>query len=169
MELPQALRVARKRAGLSQEALARKADISIGSIRGFEQGTRVDPQYSSLSKIATALGMTVSDLVNIEEDPGETWKQIKEEYAEILNHVHLTLERVREEHPDVTAAELQELANDEYVELLAGVPEDQIKDFVGDFSKALSYLSQRPELSSELVKLVELRHALKVVSERVSN
>jgi transcriptional regulator with XRE-family HTH domain len=57
------VRAARKRAGLSQEALARRADMSTSAVTQIELGTRNDPQYSSLLKLSTALGLTVSDLL----------------------------------------------------------------------------------------------------------
>jgi transcriptional regulator with XRE-family HTH domain len=63
MQVGEHVRAARKRAGLSQEALARRADMSLSAITTIELGTRADPHYSSLSKIAGALGLSVGELV----------------------------------------------------------------------------------------------------------
>jgi len=63
MQIGEHVRAARKRAGLSQEALARRADMSLSAITTIELGTRADPHYSSLSKIAGALGLSVGELV----------------------------------------------------------------------------------------------------------
>ncbi len=67
MQIGEHVRAARKRAGLSQDALARRADMSLSAITTIELGTRADPHYSSLSKIAGALGMSVGQL--LEEGP----------------------------------------------------------------------------------------------------
>lgn len=63
MEFGKRIRAARKAAGLSQEALARRADVSAQSVRQLEQGGVYDPHYSTVSKIAEGLGMPVSELL----------------------------------------------------------------------------------------------------------
>ncbi len=63
MEFGKRIRAARKAAGLSQEALARRADVSLGSVRQLEQGGINDPHYSTVRKIAEGLGMPVSELL----------------------------------------------------------------------------------------------------------
>ena len=70
MEIGEHVRAARKRAGLSQEALARRADMSLSAITTIELGTRADPHYSSLRKIASALGVSVGELAG-ETTPGK--------------------------------------------------------------------------------------------------
>jgi transcriptional regulator with XRE-family HTH domain len=57
------IRAARKAAGLTQEELARRASMSLNGLALLEQGERTDPHYSTLRKLASALGMTVAELV----------------------------------------------------------------------------------------------------------
>ena len=51
----------RKRAGLSQRALARKAGVAQSVIAGLERGKHT-PSETSLGKLANALGISPSDL-----------------------------------------------------------------------------------------------------------
>jgi transcriptional regulator with XRE-family HTH domain len=55
--------------GLSQEQLARRADISLNAMGKLETGRIIDPHYSTLSGLAHALGTTVAELVG--EEPTE--------------------------------------------------------------------------------------------------
>lgn len=63
MSLSDRIRAARKSAGLSQEELARRAGTSLNGVRNLEQGARIDPHYSTLSKLAKALNMSVAELM----------------------------------------------------------------------------------------------------------
>ena len=56
------LRQFRRQRGLTQQALAEKARLSLGYVARLEIG-RHDPKLSTLAKIAKALGMTVSELL----------------------------------------------------------------------------------------------------------
>ena len=56
------LKQLRHRRGLTQQALAEKARLSLGYVARLEIG-RHDPKLSTLAKIAKALGMTVSELL----------------------------------------------------------------------------------------------------------
>jgi transcriptional regulator with XRE-family HTH domain len=60
------MRDARKAAGLSQEDIARRAGVTLKAIGEVERGEVQDPHYSTLSGIASALGMTVAELVGEE-------------------------------------------------------------------------------------------------------
>ena len=60
--LGETLRAKRKNAGLTQEKLAEKADLSAIFISRIERG-RESPSVDSLVKIARALGLKVRDLV----------------------------------------------------------------------------------------------------------
>jgi transcriptional regulator with XRE-family HTH domain len=53
----------RKAQGLSQEKLARQADLSLNLIGRLEGGQVTDPHYSTLRGLARALGVPVEDLV----------------------------------------------------------------------------------------------------------
>ena len=59
MDISSRIRSARKALGISQESLARQADVSLSLINQLERGVITDPHYSSLSKIAAALNVSV--------------------------------------------------------------------------------------------------------------
>jgi transcriptional regulator with XRE-family HTH domain len=61
--LAERIRTARKERQLSQEALANRAGMSLRAFRSLETGEADDPHYSTLSKLAEALGLSVSELV----------------------------------------------------------------------------------------------------------
>lgn len=53
----------RKKLGLTQEALARKADISYNTIIKIESKGIADPRMETLKKLADALGVSLDHLV----------------------------------------------------------------------------------------------------------
>ena len=55
-----------KAEGLSQEALARRADVSLNVVGRIELGRILDPHYLTLAGLAKALGTSVAELA---EDP----------------------------------------------------------------------------------------------------
>lgn len=55
------IRAARRKAGMTQEELAKKTDLSTMSIRRYEAGERVITE-STLQRIAAALGINPNDL-----------------------------------------------------------------------------------------------------------
>jgi transcriptional regulator with XRE-family HTH domain len=57
------IRSARKDAGLSQEALARMANMSLNGMASIERGEIVDPHISTLAAIADALDVSVGELL----------------------------------------------------------------------------------------------------------
>jgi DNA-binding SARP family transcriptional activator/DNA-binding XRE family transcriptional regulator len=57
------LREHRRRAGLTQQGLARRAGVSIGVIRDLEQGVSARLQPKSVQRLAVALGLAPRDLV----------------------------------------------------------------------------------------------------------
>jgi transcriptional regulator with XRE-family HTH domain len=57
------VRATRKAAGISQEQVARRAGVSLNVINRLERGVILDPHYSTLRGIASALGIPVEDLV----------------------------------------------------------------------------------------------------------
>jgi len=63
--LAERVRQLRKRAKLTQEALAEKAELSIQHISDLERG-RGNPTLQSLNRLSTALGVNLWDLVNSE-------------------------------------------------------------------------------------------------------
>jgi transcriptional regulator with XRE-family HTH domain len=64
------IRERRTALGLSQEEVARRADISLNAMAKLETGFTTDPRYSTLSAIAHALGMSVDELMGEEESVG---------------------------------------------------------------------------------------------------
>lgn len=54
----------RRKNKLSQEKLARLADISYNTIVKIETGSTLSPSIKTISKIARALGVTVDALIN---------------------------------------------------------------------------------------------------------
>jgi transcriptional regulator with XRE-family HTH domain len=53
----------RSKLGLTQEALARKADISYNTVIKLESKGITDPRMETLKKIAGALGISLDELV----------------------------------------------------------------------------------------------------------
>lgn len=69
MKIGSRIRTARKAAGLSQEELARRADMSLNGFADIERGHIGDPHYTSLKKIANGLGMSVGELLGELDKP----------------------------------------------------------------------------------------------------
>jgi transcriptional regulator with XRE-family HTH domain len=67
MSFGRRVKEARKRAELSQEALARRAGMSLPGVAKIEQGGVTDPHYSTLQKLAEALDVDPLWLVTGEE------------------------------------------------------------------------------------------------------
>jgi DNA-binding XRE family transcriptional regulator len=53
----------RKEAGLSQDKLSKKADITLHTITKIELGATLDPRILTVKRIADALGCKVDDLL----------------------------------------------------------------------------------------------------------
>jgi transcriptional regulator with XRE-family HTH domain len=69
MDFGSRIRAARRAAGLSQEELARRADMSLKGMGDIERGVIPDPHYSSLSKIANGLGIAIGELLEEPSSP----------------------------------------------------------------------------------------------------
>ena len=61
------MRARRRALELSQDALARRADVSLSLVNQMERGVITDPHYSTLVSISRALGTTVIDLLSEEQ------------------------------------------------------------------------------------------------------
>lgn len=83
MDIGRRVKTARKRAQLSQDALARLAGISVSAVAQIEQGERTDPHYSTLRKLAEGLGMSVGELLEdypkVEAPTSSPEKEVDEE------------------------------------------------------------------------------------------
>lgn len=56
------LKKLREKKGLSQDRLAKLADLANNTIIKIEQGENINPTLSTLKKIAKALGVSIDDL-----------------------------------------------------------------------------------------------------------
>lgn len=65
------LKRARKASGLTQQALAEKAGVSVGTVARYEQGRTTSPRDTELDRIATAVGKTADQIRGIPDDPDE--------------------------------------------------------------------------------------------------
>ncbi|OGX18351.1 MAG: hypothetical protein A3K83_06330 [Omnitrophica WOR_2 bacterium RBG_13_44_8b] len=61
--LAQNIRKLRLKKGLSQEKLARSADISNATLVKIEAGVAKEPTITTVTKIADALGVSIDELV----------------------------------------------------------------------------------------------------------
>jgi len=58
------IRKARKKAGLSQDKLAREAGVAYNTVVKIESGENKNPTIETLRSIAKALDVSVDDLIN---------------------------------------------------------------------------------------------------------
>jgi transcriptional regulator with XRE-family HTH domain len=65
---PQRLRALRKLRGLTQEALARAAELSVGTVSKLEE-KGMDPKLSTLLALAGTLGVSLDQLAGIGQVP----------------------------------------------------------------------------------------------------
>jgi transcriptional regulator with XRE-family HTH domain len=61
--LATAIRHTRRAANLSQQALAERAHISIGALRSIEQQVSVDPGIFEIAALASAMNVSIDDLI----------------------------------------------------------------------------------------------------------
>ncbi|MEW6582757.1 MAG: helix-turn-helix domain-containing protein [Actinomycetota bacterium] len=66
--MPSTVKEERTRLDLSRPALARRADVSEATITRIERDPGYDPRVSNALRIARALGSTVEELFDIEDD-----------------------------------------------------------------------------------------------------
>ena len=59
------LRALRERAGMSQEQLAARAEVSVATVRKIETVAVVEPGYFTILAILRVLGVTTEELSNI--------------------------------------------------------------------------------------------------------
>lgn len=88
----EAIKQARKKAGMTQKQLAEKCEMADSAIRKYESG-RIVPKIKTIAKIATALGMHTSDFIPKEDE----FSDEREFYAirEILFWIRL---KTKQEH-----------------------------------------------------------------------
>jgi len=71
MDIGKRIRAERKAQGLSQDVLARRADVNLAVINRLERGASTDPHITTLVAIADALGVPVTALL---EEPALSGK-----------------------------------------------------------------------------------------------
>lgn len=79
MTIGEAIKQARKNAGMTQKQLAEKCAMADSAIRKYESG-RIVPKIKTIEKIANALCMTTSDFIS-ENDHNERFYDEREFYA----------------------------------------------------------------------------------------
>jgi transcriptional regulator with XRE-family HTH domain len=63
MDFSSRIKAARKVRGLTQEDLARRAGVNLNVVGSLERGDTLDPHYSTMSKLADGLGMSVVEFL----------------------------------------------------------------------------------------------------------
>ena len=81
MPLNENIRNARKKKGLKQVELADMAGISVNSVRLYESG-KIEPQVSTLARIADVLGVSVGELLADNWGSGPDTPQLSNEVDE---------------------------------------------------------------------------------------
>src|SRR5215212_1428662 len=126
MDLGPRVRERRSALGISQEQLARRADVSLNAVHKLEMGKITDPHFSTLSAIAAGLQTTVAVVVGGIFSLLERWYDRRQ--AEVSDPASLYFR-------DATSAALwvadtREEAND-FILFLAELIEKQPKSFEG--------------------------------------
>lgn len=81
---PQRLQALRDKRGLSQEALAKKAQLQATAVSHFETGTR-KPSFDNLRRLADALETTVDYLMGRTNDPAAAVAEGDQLYRDFEN------------------------------------------------------------------------------------
>ena len=68
MNIGSRVRAKRRALNLSQEALARRAGVTLNAVGALERGVSSDPHYSTLAGLAAALDTSISDLLGEEPE-----------------------------------------------------------------------------------------------------
>lgn len=76
--------------GLSVNALARVIGVSSSRVWQIEEGTTKDPQFSTVCKLADALGITLEEIRtrSNEDPPQEEQNQLRAKHEAILDSVN---------------------------------------------------------------------------------
>jgi len=88
----QRLRAVRRGAGISQQKLSELSGVTLSQLSKLEQGVIRDPHASKLMSIASALNVSVSDLIDGPEPepspPGPSIKELARVTAAYADHAH---------------------------------------------------------------------------------
>ena len=126
MDLGGRVRTKRRELKLSQDALARRADVSLSLINQMERGLITDPHYSTLRNISMALDMNVSELVEEESScPKVEAPSPPPETSEGERREEEIKERLEEELKERREKEIEDLSFDELVALYQELTEQR--------------------------------------------
>lgn len=64
-DLGRTIRAERRRAGLTQAELARKAGIASNHLSRLESGEKIDPRFATIAKLALALNVSLDRLAQV--------------------------------------------------------------------------------------------------------
>ena len=109
MTIGQSIQQARKKAGLTQKQLAEKSGIATITLQQYERGVR-EPKLDTIAKIARAMGLYASDLV----DAGQ-WKHVQageedENFSAAENQLLHHFRTLNDNGQTVAVERVQELA-----------------------------------------------------------
>lgn len=97
MTTGQLIRFHRKRVGLTQKELGERAGIAEPTIRRYELG-KLNPKYETLEKIAGALGILVTNLIDLSASPiAEIWGIDSSQTSAIQRTIITDLSELNEE------------------------------------------------------------------------
>ena len=85
MDIPAALKALREAKGLNMRQLARASNVSAPYLRQIEMGIKKNPSAAVLQKLATALGVTVADIMGTQTTvPASSLAQAPESLKEFV-------------------------------------------------------------------------------------
>ncbi len=132
----------RKSRGLSQRELAERASVSPATIYELEAGRRPQPRGSTLRKLADALGIDVSELV--------------EDFYSPKDSSLLSVERALSMSPEAFLREIKATETDRLYKVLAGLVGDDVRRTRGDLKVGVQGIPQNAfslalEVRAELI------------------
>lgn len=92
--LGQQLQAMRKQAGLTQQELCQKASLSYSTLAKIERGAIKAPSIFTIQNIAAALGVTLNDLLGIEESDNQPTAQSKQKTKSGVRFVYFDINGV---------------------------------------------------------------------------
>ena len=134
MTIGEKIRDERKKAGLTQGQLAEKLDVSQAMVAQYENNIR-NPKLSTIQKIASALRLTVSELLTFDSEKGkiidltslDTIEQVNQVIKEIMSGTSKIITSDSEKVIDVPSEKLEQLMHkDEQGKTSIAIYADQV-------------------------------------------
>lgn len=165
------IRDLRKTAGITQEQLSKEIGINRATLSRYESGT-IDPPVSQLKRIASVLGVTIDDLLDLSDNEREEIEDIEKyvitEAKKIPETLHedILAERIWQ-IPYKIAQDALEAADEAVVEKFSQVSETQLKK---DLLDCYKYLNRRGRIEAvermhELVENYRFKREIQESSE----